>query len=145
MNALEKVVDLLVAVILLFMIPLFYYSSGTGVSQAILAGQAGENFLKRVSTAGEITLPVWNELEDALFCYGCERFELQRERRVYEPVGENGAVAERIDTEYKKSVEEKLYKTGGIRLRKGDRIKLILYINDIPTVYCECVRTGATD
>ncbi len=145
MNALEKVVDLLVAVILLFLVPLLYYSGGTRVSQAILAGQAGENFIKRVSVAGEITLPVWSELEDALRQYGCEQFELQRERRLYEPIGENGEVEERVYTEYKAGVEEHLNETGRIRLHKGDLIKLTLYIHDIPTVYYGTVRTGATD
>jgi hypothetical protein len=144
-NALEKVVDLLVAVILMFLVPLLYYGSGIGVSRAILTGQTGENFLKRVSTAGEITLPVWNEMEDALRQYGCERLEVQWERRVYEPIGEDGVVAERVYTEYKERVEERLYQTGRIRLQKGDRIKLTLYVNDMPTVYYCTVRTGATD
>ena len=58
MNALEKVVDVLVSCLLLFLVPLVYYGGRTRVSQAILAGQAGENFLRRVSTAGEITLQI---------------------------------------------------------------------------------------
>ena len=142
MNALEKVVDLLASVTILFLLPLLYYSSGIHVSQAILAGQAGENFLKRVSTSGNITLPVWKELEDTLARYGCTAYELQRERRLFEPVGEAGMVAERICTEEKDGLWKEVREEGKSRLQKGDRLRLILYVNEVPTMYCAFVRTG---
>lgn len=144
MNALEKWVDLLMTIVLLFLLPLLYYGSGRNVSAAILAGQAGENFLKRVSTAGEVTLPVWQELETALRRYGCRGFELQRERDLFEPVDLSGNVAEYTYTEDTTGIKRKLEENGCYRLLYGDRIKLVLYCTDIPTVYVTSVRTGAT-
>lgn len=144
MNALEKWVDLFLTVVLLFLFPLLYYGSGKTVSVAILAGQAGENFLKRISTAGEITLPVWKELETALNRYGCDGFELQRERDLYEPVDLAGTVAEFTYTEDDDEIKNALRKNGCYRLLYRDRIKLVLYCADIPTVYTTSVRTGAT-
>lgn len=145
MNALEKVVDLLAAVCLMFLIPIFYYGSGKQVSRAILAGQAGEYFLNRISTAGEITLPVWMEFENALERFGCDSFELQRERHLFEPSSEMGSVVERTYTESKEMLLLQVKEEGSYRLQKGDRIKLTLYVNEVPSVYYESVRTGATD
>lgn len=144
MNALEKIVDLLAAVSVLFLMPLLYYGSGRRVSQAVLAGQAGDTFLKRVSTAGEITWPVWEELGQALTKYGCEGFELQKERQLFEPTTEGGVV-ERVYIERTEKLSEEIQRDGYSRLCRGDRLRLTLYINDIPMVcYC-CVRTGAED
>ncbi len=145
MNGLEKVVDLLAAVFLLFLAPLLYYGRGTAVSQTMLVGQAGENFLQRISTAGEITLPVWQEFENAMERYGCDKYEFQRERSLYEPVQGQSGVAERIYTEKKESLKRQVWEEGIYRLQKGDRIRLILYVNEIPAVYFGRVRTGATD
>lgn len=145
MNGIEKVVDLLAAIILLFMAPLMYYGSGTTITQAMLAGQAGENFLRRISTSGEITLPVWQELEAMLERYGCDTFELQRERSLYEPGPGQGGVTEQVYAVHKEKMREQVWKVGSYKLRKGDRMRLTLYINDIPTVYFCWVRTGATD
>ena len=141
MNALEKVVDLLVAVTVLFLLPLLYYGSGMHVSKAVLAGQAGENFLTRVSTAGEITLPVWNELEYALNQYGAG-FSLQRERSLFEPSGEDETVVERVYTQEKEVIWKQMKEKGRSCLQAGDRLWLTIYVNGIPTVYRECVRTG---
>lgn len=143
MNGIEKMVDLLAAIVLLFLVPLLYYGSGTAISQTMLAGQAGENFLRRIGTSGEISLPVWLELETMLERYGCDEFELQRERSLYEPVQEqNGVVAESVYTEQKEEIREQVWEEGSYRLQKGDRMRLTLYINDIPTVYFSRVRTG---
>lgn len=144
MNALEKMVDLLAAFALLFLIPLLYYGSGKRMSQAMLAGQAGEHFLNTASTAGEITLPVWTEFENALERFGCEQYEIQRERYLFEPGQEIGTVIERVYIERKDALWETVKDEGRSRLRKGDRIKLTLYVNEIPAVYYETIRTGAT-
>lgn len=145
MNALEKLADLLVAVLLLFLLPVLYYESRAGVSEAMLAGQAGENFLKRVSTAGEVTMPVWKELETSLLQYGCETFTFQRERRLYEPVEKTGKVVQCRCTIGKQEIIEEMEKEGKIRLLPGDRLWLTVYRNEIPAVYFTCVRTEATD
>jgi len=141
-NALEKVVDLLAAVVLLFLVPLLFYGGIRNVSRAMLAGQAGEAFLKRVGTAGEITLPVWEELEQALERYGCDGFEVRRERVLFEPL-ESGVTVERSDTLRQEELLEQLEMTGACRLLKEDRIWLTIYVNDVPTVYFTKVRTGA--
>lgn len=145
MNALEKLVDLLVAVVLLFFIPLVYYGSAKRVSQAMLAGQAGEHFLKQVSTAGEITLPVWTEFENTLERFGCDRFEVQRERRLFEPGQEKGSVVERIYVEQKDRLQVQVREEGRSRLQKGDCIKVTIYVNEVPMLYYDYVRTGATE
>lgn len=142
MNALEKVVDFLVSCLLLFLVPLLYYGGRTRVSQAILAGQAGETFLRRVSTAGEITLPVWQELERALRRCGCTRYEIRRVRSLFEPEGEDGAVAEKEYTADRERIHESIVAQGTSRLQSGDRLWLTLYINETPTVYFMSVRTG---
>lgn len=145
MNALEKIVDLLAAVSLLFLIPLLYYGSGKRVSRAMLAGQAAKHFLSTVSTAGEITLPVWTEFEKVLEQLECDYFELQRERHLYVPGQEKGSVMESVSIERKDSLSEHIKKAGKSRLQHGDRIKLTIYVNEVPTVYYELVRAGATN
>lgn len=145
MNALERVTDLLAAVVLLFLLPLLYYGSGERILRAMTAGQAGENFLKRVSTAGEITLPVWRELEAALANCGCINFELQRERRLYEPVGKDGEVVEQTYIENRKGLQEEISAYGKSQLQQGDRLCLTLYVNDMPMLCGEYVRTGGVN
>ncbi len=142
MNALEKVVDVLVSCLMLFLVPLLYYGGRTRVSQAILAGQAGENFLRRVSTAGEITLPVWQELERTLLHCGCTRYEIRRVRTLYEPEGEEGAVTEKEYTADKEKIYGSVMTNGTSRLQNGDQLWLTLYVNELPTVYFMSVRTG---
>ncbi len=143
MNALEKVVDLLIAVILMFLIPLLFYSYGKRISQVVFAGQTGENFLHTVSTAGEITQPVWSDFEKKLKLSGCVKFELQRDYRLFEPGEEKGSVVMHNYTDKKGEIAEEIAKSGKYRLRKGDCLKLTMYLNDMPMVYCEYVRTGA--
>lgn len=143
MNALEKVVDLLIAMILMFLIPLLFYGCGKRISQSVLAGQIGENFLHTVSTAGEITQPVWSELEKKLKLSGCMNFELQREYRLFEPGEEKGSVVIQNHTDGKEEMLGEIAKNGKYRLRKGDCLKLTIYLNDMPMVYCKYVRTGA--
>ncbi|MGN1083784.1 MAG: hypothetical protein ACI4QX_02165 [Lachnospiraceae bacterium] len=142
MNALEKVVDFIAASILLFLVPLLYYGGRNRVSQAILAGQAGETFLKRVATAGEITLPVWGELEEALLQYGCVKYEIFWIRTLYEPEGEKGEVIEKKYTADREVIRESIMECGVCRLQNGDTLRLTLYVNEIPAVYFTTVRTG---
>ncbi len=142
MNAWEKTVDLLIAIVILFLVPILYYGSGQRVSKALLAGQAGEHFLRCVSTAGEITLPVWKELEHTLDVVGCDGFELKRERLLYEPHGESGEI---IECSYVKETEEirtRLEETERFCLQAGDRLWLTIIVNQVPTVYYQCARTG---
>lgn len=143
MNAFEKIVDMLLAILLIFFLPILYYNGGKQISQAMLSGQAVENFFVRISTAGEITLAVWDELEDSLSRYGCDTFDLMRERRLFEPLDSSGTVAERFYTKYKESLLEQVKAEGKCRLQKGDKVQVTVYNNGIPTVYCESVRTGA--
>lgn len=145
MNALEKTVDLIAAITLMFLIPLLFYGSGKNLSRAILAGQAGEIFLRRVSTAGEITQPVWGEMELALLRCGCERYEIQRERSLYEPVTMSGIVVERIHVKSKEELLKEMLQGGKCQLQKGDRIKLTVYVADSPMIYYTCIRTGGND
>lgn len=142
MNALEKVVDFVAACALLFLIPLLYYAGRNRVSQAVLAGQAGETFLKRVSTAGEITLPVWEELERALFQFGCTEYKLCRIRTLYEPENMTGGVIERKYTADMEMLRENIMTKGASKLQSGDELWLTIYVNDIPAVYFTAVRTG---
>ena len=145
MNSLEKIVDLLAAVCLMFLIPFLYYGGAKLVSGVMMAGQAGETFLNRISTAGEITLPVWKELETVLESAGCEYFEIQRERSLFEPGSEKGTVVENIYVDSTEIVEGKVKQEGCYRLQKGDKIKLTFYMNEVPAVFYGTVRTGATE
>lgn len=142
MNALEKLVDVLTAVILMFLVPLLYYGGGRNISRTVFAGQAGENFLKQISTAGEITLPVWEELEKALEGCGCDGFEVQRKRILFEPASEEGNVIERVERLCTEDLTEQIREKGKIRLLKGDRILLTIYVNGFPTVHFTRIRTG---
>lgn len=143
MNALEKVIDVITVTILMFLLPILYYGSRQRVSETVMAAQIGQSFLKRISTAGEITPPVWNELEQKLQCYGCMEFEVERERKLYEPV-EDGAVWERIHYMGKEEMEDYLAEQGRCPLQRGDRIRLILYKESLPMIFYENIRTGAT-
>lgn len=143
MNALEKVVDVITVTLLMFLLPILYYGSRQQVSETVMAGQIGKSFLKRISTAGEITVPVWDELERELKRYGCTEIVLERERKLYEPA-EDGTVWERTYCMTKEEIEERLAEQGRCLLQKGDRMRLVLYRRTVPMVYCESVRTGAT-
>lgn len=143
MNALEKVVDVITVTLLMFLLPILYYGSRQQVAETVMAGQIGKSFLKRISTAGEITVPVWDELERELKHYGCTEIVLERERKLYEPA-EDGTVWERTYCMTKEKIEERLAEQGRCLLQKGDRMRLVLYQGTVPMVYCESVRTGAT-
>lgn len=142
MNALEKTVDLLVTIAILFLVPLLYYGGGKRVSEVLLAGQAGEHFLKCVSTSGEITQPVWKELERVLGQIGCDGYSLKRERFLFEPYGKDGEI---VECRYVKDTEEivrLVEENGQFVLQAGDRVWLTIVVKRIPTVYFACVRTG---
>ena len=145
MNVPEKIADLLVVAVILFLFPLLYYGSIVNVSASVMAGQAGKNFLKRVSTAGEITLPVWKELEDTLHRCGCERFELRRERSLYERDSATGDMIEQKYSMEKASIEKQLAEQGSCPLLKGDWLRLVIEVNSAPILYLERIRTGVTD
>ncbi len=143
MNALEKIVDVITVTSLMFLLPILYYGSRQQVAETVMTGQIGKSFLKRISTAGEITVPVWNELEREVKHYGCTEIALERERKLYEPA-EDGTVWERTYCITKKEIEECMAEEGSCLLQKGDRIRLVLYRGSVPMIYCESVRTGAT-
>lgn len=145
MNALEKIVDLVMAISLMFIVPLLYYSSGKNVSQSVLAGQAGEAFLKRVSTAGEITQPVRKELERELELYGCKQYEIVRIRTLYEPMANGKGVREREYVADKEVLYRQMEEDGRCKLQNGDRLWLTLYWNEVPAIYYTTVRSGETD
>lgn len=142
MNALEKIVDFIAACLLLFLVPLLYYGGRNRVSQAILAGQAGETFLKRVSTAGEITLPVWEELERSLLRCGCTEYKFRRVRTLYEPEKVTGGIMEKEYTADRETIRESIMTKGAGKLQNGDELWLTIYVNEIPAVYFTAVRTG---
>ncbi len=142
MNALEKAVDVIIALVLLFFIPLLYYKGGENVSKAILAGQACETFLKRISTAGEISRPVWEEFERSLRRCDCFEYELRRARILFEPAAEAGGVVERTYIKEKEELFEQVVTEGKSRLQNGDRLWLTIYANQVPAVYFASVRAG---
>ncbi|MBQ9767627.1 MAG: hypothetical protein IJW37_05960 [Lachnospiraceae bacterium] len=141
MNGAEKLIDLLTAVCLLFLVPLFYYRSVTIGMQAILAGEAGERFLKQVSVSGEITEAVLKAFERELAQYGCENYEMIRLRTLYEPDGEAGVRKAEYVAD-KAGLCAEIAETGSSRLQKGDKLRLTLYVNEVPAVYFVTVRTG---
>ena len=144
MNALEKIVDLLIAVVLMFLVPVLYYSGKHQLSETIMAAQAGKHFLNRISVSGEITVPVWKELERNLAMYGCAEFSLQRERDLYEPTENPGEIVERTYCLEKEQIEKQIREQGACLLQKGDRMSLTIYREQAPMTYCEYIRTGAT-
>ena len=144
MNALEKCVDMLVAIVIMFLVPLLFYSAGNHILQAVSAGEVCENFLKRVSTSGEITLPVWKELEEALGRFGCEEFRVRRKYTFWEPGVESGSAVERSYFEEKVALLEQMRTEGAVGLHKGDSLRVTVYIDDIPTVYYGIVRNEGT-
>ncbi len=143
MNALEKVFDLLTALTVLFLVPALYYFGGMKMSCTMLAGQTVESFMKRVSTAGEITLPVWMELEEKLNEFGCTEVSLRRERTLYEPVPGKREVLERIYIINTDEMLMQMSETGTSKLRRGDELWLSMDINKVPSVYHETIRSEA--
>ena len=141
MNAMEKTVDLLLCVGILFLMPLLYFDSQRRTSQAILIGETTEAFLNRVSVEGEITLHAWRDLERMLRDLGCMQYEIQREYCLYEP-GENGGVLEMLYRLETGDIVGELERVGELQLRKGDTVRFIVYCGDIPAVYSSIIRTG---
>lgn len=141
MNALEKCLDMLIAIVIMFLIPLLFYSGGRQIMRSLSAGAACENFLKRVCTTGEITLPVWKELKVALEQYGCEEFGIRREYTLWEPGEEIDSVTEQCYIEEDETLLERIRTGDRVSLHKGDKLRVIFYINDFPTVYYDVVRS----
>lgn len=141
MNAMEKVVDLLLCIGLIFLMPLLYFDSQRCTSQAILAGQMAESFLGRVSVEGELTEQTWEQLERTLWGLGCKQYEIQREYCLYEP-GEDGTVLESVHRLETEDIRGELETKGYVRLRKGDTVRILLYCNEIPAMYSTVIRTG---
>ena len=141
MNALEKCLDMLVAIAIMFLIPLLFYEGSSRVLCSVSAGAACQNFLKRISTSGEITLPVWKELEDTLERFGCDTFGLRREYLLWKPGAEPGSVAEQYYIEEKDALLQRIRTEGKVGLHQGDRLRVIFYVNDFPTVYYDVVRS----
>jgi len=141
MNGLEKVVDLLVAVCLLFLTPLLYYEGVRNSIENAILKEAGERFLRRVSTAGEITEAVLKQLEWELWQCGCENYELVRERTLYEPEEEAGVRKVEV-IEDKKEIYMQVEEAGASKLQRGDKLWLTIYTRGVPSMYFETVRTG---
>ena len=141
MNALEKVVDLLAAICVMFLVPLLYYESSSAVLQTALLGETGEWFLKQISTSGELSGSVLREFERELEAYGCERYELIRTRVLYEPDGAN-SVLEREYTAEKQALYLELEEKGTCSFLRGDKIRLVLYTREAPVVYYTTIRSG---
>ena len=141
MNALEKCLDMLIAIAVLFLIPLLFYGGSVGVLRSMSAGTACENFLKRVSTAGEITMPVWKELEDTMGRFGCDTFELCREYTLWEPGSESGSVLKQCYVEETETLLQQIRNEGTVDLHQGDRLRVTFYINDFPMVYYDVIRS----
>ncbi len=141
MNALEKCLDMLIAIMIMFLIPLLFYSGGSRIVRALSAGAACENFLKRVCTAGEITFPVWKELEAALEEYGCDEFGVRREYTLWEPGEEIGSVVAQRYSEEKDTLLEQIRAEDTVVLHKGDRLRVTFYIDNIPTIYYDVIRS----
>lgn len=141
MNALEKCLDMLLAVGIMFLLPLLFYSGGNRSLRTVFAGQACETFLRRVSTAGEITFPVWKELESALDRYGCDDFELCREYTLWEPGEVKGTVTEQYYIEGKEQLSELICTEGSAGLHKGDKLSLFFYINGFTMMCTDVVRS----
>lgn len=142
MNAWEKTVDLVIAIVILFVVPILYYGGGQRISKALFARQAGEHFLRCVGTAGEITLPLWRELERTLDIVGCDGFELKRERLLYEPYGEDGGIMECSYVKETEEIRTRLEESERFCLQAGDRLWMTITVNQLPVVYFQCVRTG---
>lgn len=141
MNALEKCFDMFITIAILFLIPLLFYSGSSEILCSVAAGAACENFLKRVSTTGEITLPVWKELENSLERFGCEEFLVRREFTLWEPATEIGSVSEQRYSMEKDDLLDQIYAEGVVGMHKGDRLQVTVYIDDCLAVYYGVIRS----
>lgn len=141
MNAMEKTVDLLLCIGILFLMPLLYFDSQKHTLQAILLGQTAEAFLSQVSTEGEITAHAWTETERILLELGCGKYEIEREFYLYEP-GDDGEVLETVHWLTMEDIVERLEAKGTLRLQKGDTVHLLLYCGEVPAEYSTVIRTG---
>lgn len=141
MNALEKCLDMLLAIAIMFLLPLLFYYGETKMLRAVSVESACETFLKRVCTAGEITQPVWKELEAALEQYGCEEFGVRREYVLWEPGEETGSITERCYIEEEEMLLEKIRANEVVSLHTGDKLRVICYMDAFPTVYYGVVRS----
>lgn len=141
MNALEKCLDMLVAIAIMFLIPVLFYSGMSRIVRSLSSGAACESFLKRVCTSGELTFPVWNELETVLDQCGCDSFEIRREYTLWEPGVETGSVTELCYIDEEEILLEKIRAEGTVRLHKGDKLRVIFFLDDLPAVYYDIVRS----
>ncbi len=140
MNALEKLVDLLAAIALLFLIPLLYFEGVNRGAKAEAMGRGGEWLLQRISTAGVITEPVLREWERMLSADLCDGYELVFVRTLYEKQGD--AVVKR---EYVTDVAKLREDAEGeviCSLLRGDRLYLTVFNNKIPAIHYATVRSG---
>lgn len=140
MNAMEKLVDLLTAGILLFGIPLMYYHGKTEQFAQMTAGQACERFLSQCSLFGEMKDAYFENLQWELNACGCKRFDIIGERQLYYPQ-QGGMEIFRVQKSTENFFKE-LEEEGRSLLMPGDRLSVVIYANDVPTVYSVIVRSG---
>lgn len=143
MNALEKVVDLLIACALMFCIPVIYYRGQKETFEAEMAKQSAREFLTTISTVGEISPAVWQQLcREVSQCEGF-RVEIGGIRTVY--VKRNGTLSKEKqvcgDDFFRRHIE------GGesVMLLPNDWILLTLWDKDTPATLSAVIRSGGEE
>ena len=143
MNALEKLVDLFTACLLLFGIPLLYYGGKTELVRQMTAGRACESFLSRCSIFGEITDIFLGELEREMISCGCREYVITGERDIY--VLSQGALQVRKGHLGTERLKQEIALAGTVSLLPGDELSVVVYFDGVPAVYAVTVCSGGAE
>lgn len=137
LNALEKIVDLCVALLLMFGLPLLYFNGQNIVEKNLAAEACSKEFLEQISACGELTGERWREYNELIASGGGTNCRLEVERKLWLPGN--------IRKTYVKSSEEVLEELGKnhtIRFMAGDKVQLSMAINGVMLYRAVTIRTG---
>lgn len=138
MNALEKVVDILVTIVIMFLVPILFFRGQYRMIKAVSTGQYAESFLQRSSTQGKIPETHLYQLFQYFSSQSCEEISLKRIRTLSLP-GELGVKSVRVTSDTNALFHE-INRYKKISLIKGDILILSFRMDGCPVCYTEVIR-----
>jgi len=143
MNALEKLVDLLAACVLMFGIPLLFFYGKAELTRERTVERSCRLMLNQCAIEGRIDEAVLKEFEFELEKLGIADYDLYCLRTL--PEYQNGEVTETSYTRTKHQILEICRREEKIILQKDDRIFLRVPLGDTEVCFSVNVRKGGQE
>ncbi len=128
MNSYQKAIDIVIAFICMFALPLMYFENRTGMIEQEKAYEAANAFLERAKNSGCISEDLCKNLEGLSYS---SHFALSYELELTRPESfvDTGGLFHESSFSWPE-LSELLERYGRIPLRAGDRLKVKIYRGD---------------